>query len=97
MMRELKEILSYRRLHERAGIFRKDKCERCDETNRLAVHHINSNAYDNSPENLMTLCGSCHTKWHWENGKIRGKDLKPRKTDGYFLRYGHIPPRIASQ
>ena len=84
-------------ISSRALKFRKDVCERCGVHNgtpkgKLAVHHINNNQYDNSPDNIMTLCNSCHAKWHWEHGKVRGKDLKPRKTDGYYLRYGHPPP-----
>lgn len=93
-MQKLKEIVCHTTLHERASKFRKDSCEGCEGTNRLAAHHINNDAYDNSPDNIMTLCNSCHAKWHWEHGKVRGKDLKPRKKDGYFRRYGHEPPQI---
>ena len=74
-------------LSDRAAKFKKSNCEICGGTNRLAVHHINKDRHDNSHENIMTLCNSCHAKWHWEHGKIRGKDLKPRKKDGYFRRY----------
>ena len=93
----LKESVSHSTLHERASKFRKDNGDRCGGTNRLAVHHINNDAYDNSPKNVMTLCNSCHAKWHWEHGKIRSKDLKPRKTDGYYLRWGHTPPKLATE
>ena len=56
-------------LHKRAQRFRKAECERCGTNANIQVHHINHNPSDNSPSNLMTLCGSCHTKWHWEHGK----------------------------
>jgi len=51
-------------------------CQRCgtdlkDETNKLVVHHRDGEHYideitDNSPENLMVLCRSCHTALHAE-------------------------------
>lgn len=39
------------------------KCRKCGETGSLAVHHIIPfrKSRDDSPENLMTVCGSCHT------------------------------------
>ena len=94
--RILKLIVKHSECHNRASIYIKDSCERCSGDNRLAVHHINNNPYDNTQDNLMTLCNRCHALWHWENGKVRGKDLKPRKRVGYFLRYGHEPPKIAT-
>lgn len=48
---------------------RESKCVICGSTSGLATHHMNGDRYNNVSENLMTLCGSCHTKWHWENGK----------------------------
>lgn len=47
----------------------KANCERCGGTARLGRHHLNQNPTDNRPENVQTLCASCHTKWHWEHGK----------------------------
>lgn len=38
----------------------------------LDVHHIDENKYNNSIDNLICLCKSCHTKVHWarlEKGK----------------------------
>ena len=46
-----------------------DTCERCGITENLDLHHIDNNPANNEPSNRMTLCDSCHTKWHWENGK----------------------------
>ena len=56
--------------HRRAAEFRKSKCERCDSTVRLSVHHVDRNPLNNDPANLMTLCSSCHTRWHWEHGHL---------------------------
>ena len=51
-------------------------CQRCgkdlsNDLSSLVVHHIDGDHYideitDNSPENLMVLCKSCHSKLHWE-------------------------------
>lgn len=87
-----KPVVKHSALSQRAAYFKKDNCERCGGIERLAVHHINKNKYDNSPDNIMTLCNHCHALWHWEHGKVRNPDLKPRKRDGYYRRYGHEPP-----
>jgi hypothetical protein len=44
-------------------------CERCGTDKRLQAHHVDGNMANNTPQNVMTLCISCHTKWHWEHGK----------------------------
>jgi len=56
-------------LHKRAARFRADKCERCGATEGLALHHKDGNPKNNRKSNRLTLCGSCHTRWHWEHGK----------------------------
>lgn len=56
-------------LHRRAQKFKKKACEACSITTSLQVHHIDGDETNNAPINLMTLCRSCHTKWHWEHGK----------------------------
>ena len=49
-------------------------CEKCFAEGRMVlldeVHHIKpvSRGGDNSPENLMSLCRSCHNKIHHELG-----------------------------
>ncbi len=60
-------------LHKRASRFRADKCERCGATDVLSLHHIDRNPKNNRRSNRMTLCGSCHTRWHWEHGKTMPK------------------------
>lgn len=50
---------------------RKEKCELCwGKTNGLDldVHHIDLNKKNHDPNNLITLCRSCHSKLH---SKIR--------------------------
>jgi hypothetical protein len=37
-------------------------CELKQENKRLAVHHIDYNKKNCSPENLISLCGRCHAK-----------------------------------
>ena len=65
-------------LRSRARKFRKTKCETCGTTENLQIHHIDSNPANNSPRNLMTLCGVCHTKWHWANGKSASKQKQAK-------------------
>lgn len=55
--------------HKRARKFIMDFCETCRTDENLAVHHIDNDPTNNERSNLMTLCGSCHTHWHWEHGK----------------------------
>jgi len=42
-------------------------CQSCGTTKQLGVHHIIpfKDGGSNDPENLTTLCRSCHTKLHW--------------------------------
>lgn len=63
-------------LHWRARKFRKDQCEKCASTVSLSLHHVNKNPEDNQPNNRMTLCGSCHTRWHWEHGRVIQKQKR---------------------
>ena len=48
----------------RARKFKKDECAICKTKKGLVVHHINENQEDNRPENIQTLCWSCHNSHH---------------------------------
>ena len=52
----------------------------------LIVHHIDFNDNNNNSENLLTLCRSCHSKFHAKNhiSKIIEKNL----TVNFMKRYG---------
>lgn len=56
-------------LRQRAREFRGNQCEACGAQEGLQIHHKDSNPANNQSGNLMTLCGSCHMKWHWTHGK----------------------------
>lgn len=48
----------------------KQKCRVCLTKERLSIHHIDGRNHEkespnNKPENLITLCVSCHHKLHW--------------------------------
>lgn len=51
-------------LLKRAKIFRGNSCESCGDTHMVAVHHIDGNRLNNCPENIQTLCVSCHATHH---------------------------------
>lgn len=42
----------------------KTMCECCGSPLRLVIHHIDEDWTNNAPENLQTLCDSCHKSWH---------------------------------
>lgn len=62
--------------------YKKDKCELCGSTENLQSHHKVPGIYDdknenllwadNSPENHMTLCSSCHQKIHYQQLNRKG-------------------------
>lgn len=71
------EELTRRGLLGRARLLLKSACERCGTKQKLSIHHYDRNWRNNSPENLITLCSSCHTKLHHETGDIV-KRLTPK-------------------
>lgn len=60
-------------LRKRAKHLRGSVCAICGATSDLQTHHLDSDPSNNAPSNLMTLCGSCHTRWHWSHGKRPSK------------------------
>lgn len=59
-------LAAYRK---RSISFREDCCQECKATENIGSHHLDGNPKNNCKENIVTLCGSCHTKLHWQNGK----------------------------
>jgi hypothetical protein len=50
-------------------------CKKCNKKRSTCCHHINENKKDNRIENLITLCNSCHAKYH----SIKNLDLKEKE------------------
>ena len=73
-----KESVTLAGLRKRAVRFRGPMCGVCGSTVNVGIHHKDSDPSNNADENLLTLCGSCHTKLHWKNGKTM--PTKARKT-----------------
>lgn len=99
-----KEKVTKSMLHKRATKFREARCEDCLTGKGLHVHHRDNNPSNNAPANLITLCGSCHLKLHWKNGKMIPKrpitfcTVCGRKAEGrgfcmnhyrHFMKYGN--------
>lgn len=47
--------------------YKKNKCELCGSIDGLEVHHKDFNHYNNDPDNLITVCESCHQRVHSRN------------------------------
>lgn len=66
-------------------------CERCGGTRNLCVHHKDRDRSNNAPDNLETLCRSCHAKEHRCGDNFsRGKPHKaPAQRDhlGRFVKH----------
>ena len=41
------------------------RCQNCDESSQLCVHHIDADKTNNAMDNLVTLCRLCHRGFHW--------------------------------
>ncbi len=73
----IKEETTKSALLKRATKYRGKTCERCGTKKGLGIHHKDKDIRNNSKKNLMTLCTACHTKWHWEYGKVNPKRSRP--------------------
>src|SRR5262245_34203891 len=51
-------------LRWRAEQMRSQSCEVCGAKLNRHAHHCDGNIANNSPENIQTLCGTCHAKHH---------------------------------
>jgi hypothetical protein len=54
-------------IRERDG----DWCRACNNDYNIDIHHIDSNRYNNVPNNLVQLCRDCHILIH--SGRLRVK------------------------
>ena len=76
-MANYKDLLENKRWqNKRARIIMRDgKCTVCGNKYDLCVHHtyyykIKIDPWRYPDESLLTLCQTCHTKWHMENENI---------------------------
>ena len=65
----------------RKGIKDRDgwRCQKCGKAGRLEVHHLDHNALNDDPANLVTWCRDCHIKHH-----RRRKTAMEREWDRYL-------------
>lgn len=70
---------------QRASQQRKPCCENCGATTGLDVHHLDANPWNNSPENLQTVCHSSHMRWH------HARRRNGASTPGRVLTCGPLP------
>jgi hypothetical protein len=63
--------------------FEAEPCEKCGRTDKIHLHHIDGNLFNNNKENIQSLCCACHNILHanWESlqrdelGRFMKKDL----------------------
>jgi len=78
----LKESVTLSGAYKRAAKLKAGVCQECGCTNLVGIHHKDRNPLNNSSENLVTLCASCHTKLHWKEGKQPWKQKASCKVCG---------------
>ena len=66
-------------------------CQICGSKDNLHIHHRDGKSYvkvhrdaNNNPENLITLCATCHSRYH------RGSTDKIRNLINYYRKYPNI-------
>jgi len=75
-----KSIRAYRKLVV------KEKCDLCDSTKDLLIHHVNLDHYDDSEGNLQVLCKPCHSSLHkklWWAAKKAGVPYKSNSPNNW--------------
>ena len=65
----VKEEVTLAGYRARAKKFRRDVCESCGSKENLDTHHRDGNVENNDPQNIATLCETCHMQGHWKNRK----------------------------
>lgn len=55
---------SVSRKRARNIVLKNAQCTICGKTGYTEIHHKDKNPFNNSPENLVQLCKSCHAKQH---------------------------------
>ena len=72
------------------NVIEKDMCSICSSTEKLLIHHIDLNHFNNSPDNLVVLCNKCHSYTHakleWaakKSGKTLERQSPPTNWDNY--------------
>ena len=71
------------RSHVKARKFLGKSCEVCSSSKNLVVHHCDENWRNNSPDNLQTLCDSCHKSWHIRQRSIGAKPAGRMPVEGF--------------
>ena len=51
-------------------------CDICGKVGKMDVHHIDGNRNNNTAENLIVICRSCHMKIHHPNGVVKNEDKR---------------------
>jgi len=87
---EFNEVLKTK-IRERDGY----KCALCGVPDSLDVHHINYVKWDVRPENLITLCKSCHVKTNYNREAwIEYFTLKPKYILDHGVRFKIHPKKL---
>ena len=62
--------------HINKRILKSNRCAECGTDKDLQVHHIDGDYNNNTVENLIVLCRSCHMKRHRKKCVICGKPVR---------------------
>jgi 5-methylcytosine-specific restriction endonuclease McrA len=66
-------------------------CNVCGSTGKLSVHHIDGDRSNNSLDNLVPVCQSCHSKIHSPNSHDAVTDEYTEKLPPSSLNRGNKP------